>query len=250
MSNFLQPATIADVFGGETDGFAQMQQMTRLMRPRSGNVFRDTLDYNTILNDMQCNKSAKDVSENGIEIKSEEIDNLKEQSINVIKKINLTRQKQKCIDDDLKKANEELNKFNETKKAFTLSYKELLDICIKNEININDDSNFVDKLIGSLYVVENKLHENHIKLQDDKNKITGQLAILTSFINTALKDEIGEESLSIVQTGNKCGICIENDVNCAFAPCGHTTCAGCAVNINRCHVCRAHISSKIKIYFS
>jgi hypothetical protein len=199
---------------------------------------------------MQLNKSVKDDSESTIKIKNEEIDNLKEQSINVIKKINLTRQKQKCIDDDLKKANEELNKFNETKKAFTSSYKELLDICIKNEININDDSNFVDKLIASLYVVENKLHENHIKLQDDKNEITGQLAILTSFINTALKEEMGDESLSVVQAGNKCGICIENDVNCAFNPCGHTICGGCAVNINRCHVCRSFINGKIRIYLT
>jgi hypothetical protein len=89
-----------------------------------------------------------------------------------------------------------------------------------------------------------------IKLQDEQNEINRKLTILTSFIKMSLKDEIGEETLETTPTGNKCGICIENDVNCAFNPCGHTVCSGCAVNINRCHVCRTYINAKIKIYLS
>lgn len=48
-----------------------------------------------------------------------------------------------------------------------------------------------------------------------------------------------------------CGICLNEPVSFAFAPCGHTFCQSCARRHGTsCPFCRAHIRDRIKIFFS
>jgi len=49
----------------------------------------------------------------------------------------------------------------------------------------------------------------------------------------------------------QCGICISNSVTFALTPCGHTFCQTCAhKQFSRCYICRADVSSRMKLYFS
>ena len=51
----------------------------------------------------------------------------------------------------------------------------------------------------------------------------------------------------------ECAICLdkigeENRHQIAFAPCGHSCCNECAPHIQKCHVCRELIRSKVRLY--
>lgn len=65
------------------------------------------------------------------------------------------------------------------------------------------------------------------------------------------------ERLNLSQKNNlsKCRLCMERDTNVALLPCGHLyLCESCAEQLitydDRCSVCRAQFTDKIKIYFS
>ncbi len=48
-----------------------------------------------------------------------------------------------------------------------------------------------------------------------------------------------------------CKICMDNDVNIVFLPCGHlVSCQECAPNIKKCAVCRAPIRDTVRTYLS
>jgi len=48
-----------------------------------------------------------------------------------------------------------------------------------------------------------------------------------------------------------CTICITEPVSMTFVPCGHTVCGTCAQRqLASCHVCRAYVRERVKIYFS
>ncbi len=44
-----------------------------------------------------------------------------------------------------------------------------------------------------------------------------------------------------------CAVCMENRKDTAFQ-CGHTLCATCAPRVDKCPECRAHITTRIKLY--
>ena len=45
----------------------------------------------------------------------------------------------------------------------------------------------------------------------------------------------------------QCAICLDADKNCAFS-CGHQTCMGCAETLSVCHICRATITTRTRVY--
>lgn len=48
-----------------------------------------------------------------------------------------------------------------------------------------------------------------------------------------------------------CKVCLENEIGCAFLPCGHTsTCIICASSLGNCPICRRQINAMLRIYFS
>ena len=45
----------------------------------------------------------------------------------------------------------------------------------------------------------------------------------------------------------QCAICLDADKNCAFN-CGHQSCLGCAETLSVCHICRAPITNRVRVY--
>ena len=54
-----------------------------------------------------------------------------------------------------------------------------------------------------------------------------------------------------VKEARSCKICMENDINMAFYPCGHLiSCAICAKTLKDCPMCRKNIKGILKTYMS
>lgn len=47
---------------------------------------------------------------------------------------------------------------------------------------------------------------------------------------------------------NTCNICLSNEKNIVFVPCGHTCCGDCSQNISSCMICRTKVEKKQKIF--
>ena len=45
-----------------------------------------------------------------------------------------------------------------------------------------------------------------------------------------------------------CSVCLEHQVDCILVPCGHTICTFCSRSLFSCHICRAFIKRRQKIY--
>lgn len=58
-------------------------------------------------------------------------------------------------------------------------------------------------------------------------------------------------TLTSLESQPMCGICLNEPVSFAFAPCGHTFCQSCARRQGTsCPFCRANIRDRVKIFFS
>ena len=102
----------------------------------------------------------------------------------------------------------------------------------------------------------------------EKEKIFNKLAIekqsYIRYLNTLIQDL----NLKIIETQQKlqllenklnnddqtlCSVCMEEKINCAFIPCGHTFCNKCILRnsnnaIFRCFLCRHQVFQYLKIY--
>jgi hypothetical protein len=65
------------------------------------------------------------------------------------------------------------------------------------------------------------------------------------------------EAISLFKTGNQltaepsCPVCMNQAVDCAIVPCGHTYCFNCARRMmSECSICRGRIRDRMKIYFT
>jgi hypothetical protein len=59
------------------------------------------------------------------------------------------------------------------------------------------------------------------------------------------------QNASLLNNANKCQICVSNDFDHVFSPCGHPICGDCMTHLNRqniCPFCRANVQKKIKIF--
>ncbi|KDO21015.1 hypothetical protein SPRG_13943 [Saprolegnia parasitica CBS 223.65] len=56
-----------------------------------------------------------------------------------------------------------------------------------------------------------------------------------------------EEKQKVIDSWN-CVVCLENQVNCALTPCGHTFCLGCAVQLDKCPICRQTSVAPLPIF--
>lgn len=248
MSNFIHPAPILDVFGSDAN-FSFSQQLYGVNNARISEP--PVASYQQILKNMNLNGTIIDIPKSENEIKDlDESEKLKNDSINISKKITTTRYKLKEIDDVLKKAKEELANLKDKLNTCIKLYPELFTLLRLNGSTIEANTEFMNTLVNESNKVEDKFIRNIKKLEEERDATISLLASLTSFITQSLKAEMTEEELASIQSGKTCSICIENDVNVAFPACGHTACAGCAENLNRCHVCRREILTKIKLFFS
>jgi len=75
-------------------------------------------------------------------------------------------------------------------------------------------------------------------------RVLKKVALLTDAMN-AIRTWINVSSEPL------CSICITEPISMAYVPCGHTFCKSCGQRQSMtCHVCRAPIREKLKLYFS
>ena len=55
---------------------------------------------------------------------------------------------------------------------------------------------------------------------------------------------------NVRQNSNKCNVCYTREAARVCVPCGHTFCSSCAgrAERSRCHACRAHVDSTMRVY--
>ncbi len=78
-----------------------------------------------------------------------------------------------------------------------------------------------------------------------------------SLLHLYQKHKMLYEAIQVFKTGNDfqnepiCSICLNDHVNVAIDPCGHTFCNTCARRMNNdCGICRTRIKNRIKVFFS
>lgn len=68
------------------------------------------------------------------------------------------------------------------------------------------------------------------------------------FLTVSIRQAV-REHLSRIQEALLCSICMDNDIEVAFCPCGHSlACLPCAQRCDQCPVCRANISHTQTIF--
>lgn len=99
---------------------------------------------------------------------------------------------------------------------------------------LNVISENIDKYENSLLVdIAKQIDDYDDRIQISKQKIRKYLTIF------------GIQKLG----SHLCPICLTNEVNMFFSPCGHTICKKC-IKANYCHICRTKISDIHNIYFN
>jgi len=115
-----------------------------------------------------------------------------------------------------------------------------------NKIN-NKCSQNTETLEKDILSISNEMKENNNtkQLRDkyilEKRKFNKYLNIL--------------QLLNQMNVGSTCSICLQDNVNSYFNPCGHTACSKCCeknsdFNNNNCPLCRKYIQSVHKLYFT
>ena len=75
--------------------------------------------------------------------------------------------------------------------------------------------------------------------------------------NTALPVEPGQQLENVAERLERvaqtrrftCNICLNDKHHqIVFNPCGHSSCAECAVQLSTCHICRCQIDNKIRLF--
>ena len=58
-----------------------------------------------------------------------------------------------------------------------------------------------------------------------------------------------EEKVRKIEDALTCHVCMDNDINCAFCPCGHVVCCLlCANKLDTCPLCRSDVEKTQQIY--
>ena len=148
----------------------------------------------------------------------------------------------------------QLNKMNE---AEVRMQKAL----IENQKDIDILTTFVE----FLNKINHKCSQNTDKLETDIIKISNEMkdnnnteAIRDTYI---LEKKKYHKYLNIIRllnqmnVGSTCSICLQENVNSYFNPCGHTACSTCCeknsnFNDNNCPLCRKYIQGVHKLYFT
>ena len=61
---------------------------------------------------------------------------------------------------------------------------------------------------------------------------------------TALLDELQTE-----KSQNRCSVCMDQEIDCVLMPCRHRAmCQGCSNMCQRCPLCRASITERLKVF--
>lgn len=114
-------------------------------------------------------------------------------------------------------------------------------------------SKFINIKNKSLLTNEFNLCEKDFLINDIKDEIETKIESLNELLYKDLKLIVRFKQLLLKsypeeKFKNYCNICSTNKINICLNPCGHTFCLLCVDNMNKCGMCRANITSKIKLY--
>jgi hypothetical protein len=115
--------------------------------------------------------------------------------------------------------------------------------CINDAFHLNISSCFRMLLNNKIKI--NFMTENKV-LINDVSKFFGYKNI-ESIIKTY---PILKQNDEFIPDDHKdiCGICYMHKCKIIFIPCQHQTCVTCSCKVNKCHICRADITSRVFIY--
>lgn len=125
------------------------------------------------------------------------------------------------------------------------------------------------RLINNLFTSHVQDDETNKNLEELYNKIVTDLDIYTctgimdiekkiesiSVAISKIKQQLQQgmdifQCTSLMSGVRVCPICLNAEVKCFCAPCGHTFCESCVKGIKKCYMCRNNVQSVHKLYFT
>lgn len=103
------------------------------------------------------------------------------------------------------------------------------------------------------YVLIMKGEEYVIKIASERKKPACESKQSTNYetLGAVVNECVKEPERMTTETNLICKICLENELNTCFIPCGHAVaCAKCSLSLNnKCPICRKVYFHSIKIFF-
>lgn len=161
--------------------------------------------------------------------------------------LTLTRNNIEEINSQLKSNDDLLNDLNNLKKSMNETnkiYKNILSKAYFIEYEMKNKTKLPENFYSTELVNLFELSKSEIEIKNEilKEELFKHIDKISKFKKLLIK---ASPDLKI---GNICGVCITNKINICMNPCGHTFCNSCADKMNNCGMCRANISSKIKLF--
>ena len=168
--------------------------------------------------------------------------------------------------------NESINTLSNSLIQFMKDFKEQRDKMDNIEIKMKQvledtqkDIEIMNTFIDFLNNLSSKTDKDIKSLQAEINSICDNIK-QDNKINDIKKEYIIEKQkfhqhvnlirlLNQLNVGSTCSICLQDNVNCYFDPCGHTACSKCCeknkqYNYDNCPLCRKKIININKLYFT
>lgn len=87
------------------------------------------------------------------------------------------------------------------------------------------------------------------KIYEVTNPIENQVRTAFGACQNAINGQLIPEIQKIEKIGiDKCKVCMDEEIEACLIPCGHTCCAGCAVKMDNCHMCRGVIADVQNVF--
>lgn len=170
----------------------------------------------------------------------------------LLEKYHSIKDKQKQMDEFHKSYEKELEEVQRFEKKFTQTIFDSLRLFGKNGEDIA-------MLTGKLSIlVKGEVETEIVRLRSlidenrrQKEKATEEISAYVKLLKECVLT-LDEAERHNFENPYLCGICVERNITHVFRPCGHTICQTCldTQHFWNCHICRKHISDKIKLFFS
>ena len=185
------------------------------------------------------NHMKEDIS-NDINLEAEDETYLNDTSNNIIDFMERFKEQQKSMDnaeDAMKRLLMENKKDMEILSTFVSFLSKINDKCNKDTSNLQ----------AELLKISSEMKEAS-KMKEARDKYILEKKTFRKYLNII-------RLLNQMNVGSTCSICLQDNVNSYFNPCGHTACSKCcekngSMNDNNCPLCRTYIQSVHKLYFT
>ena len=193
-----------------------------------------------------------------ITMKEELINHMKDDISNDIK---LDEEEETYLDGTSNLIIKFMERFREQHKLMNNAEGDMKRIIRENQKDIEILSTFVNFLSK----INEKCNQDTSEIQTNILKISNELKDANQMKEARdhyiLEKKKFRKYLNIIQllnqmnVGSTCSICLQDNVNSYFNPCGHTACSKCcekngSMNDNNCPLCRTCIQSVHKLYFT